>query len=159
MNDELYRNITARSGVELRPANEDGIRQLQALSFPLNAVAFYRTAEPTSCAEINEARLLPIHDVVEENTNYVPGAYIHPHGYVVVATTIFGDVYCFDLNHATSSATAPVVLLSHEMIGSDSTKDEVERLAKRVAPAFDRFLESFGAGTLDQVPNYEFRRE
>jgi len=144
MNDELYRNITARSGVELRPANEDGIRQLQALSFPLNAVAFYRTAEPTSCAEINEARLLPIHDVVEENTNYVPGAYIHPHGYVVVAT---------------SSATAPVVLLSHEMIGSDSTKDEVERLAKRVAPAFDRFLESFGAGTLDKVPNYEFRRE
>ena len=155
MNDELYRTLTVHSGVALRPASDDGIRQLQTLGIPEDAIAFYREAEPAECAEIEKIRLLPITDVVEENTNYVPGAYIHPHGYVVFATTLYGDTYCFDLNSATSPAMAPIVLLSHEMIGDDTTKEEVRKLAKKIAPDFPSFLEAFVRGKLDMEPNYE----
>jgi hypothetical protein len=154
-NTELRDQIAAKSGILLQPANETGIEQLRSLKVPEDAIAFYREAEPAECAEIEKIRIWPIKDVVEENTNYVPGCYIQPHGYVVFATTIFGDTYCFDLNSAESSATAPIVLLSHEMVGDETSKEEVGRLAKKIAPDFRRFLEAFVAGELDAEPNYK----
>jgi len=155
MNDDLARAIATQCGVALRPASDDGIRQLQALGIPDDAITFYRQAEPAECAEIEKIRLWPIKRVAEENTDYVPGCYTQPYGYVVFATTFFGDTYCFDLNSGTSSATAPIVLLSHEMIGDETTKEEVGRLAKKMAPDFPSFLEAFVAGKLDMTPNYE----
>ena len=154
MNDELYHSIATKSGVALRPASEDGIRQLQALRFPEDAIAYYREAEPSRITEIEKIRLWPIKDVVEENTDYVPGCYIQPHGYVVFATTFCGDTYCFDLNAATSAMSAPIVLLSHEMIDDETTRETVGNLAKMIAPDFRSFLESFAAGSLDITPNY-----
>jgi hypothetical protein len=91
---------------------------------------------------------------MEENTNYLPRCYIRPHGCVLFSTTIFGDTYCFDLNSATSAATAPIVLLSHETIGTETTKEEVGSLAKKIALDFRSFLEAFVSGNLDMKPNH-----
>jgi hypothetical protein len=151
---QLRDQIAAKSGVQLGPANETGIEQLRVFKVPDDAIAFYREAEPSRYAEIEKIRLWPIQQVVEENTDYVPGCYARPHGYVVFATTVFGDTYCFDLNNAKSLGSTPIVLLSHEMIGDQTTKEEVTRLAKKIAPDFRSFFEAFVAGNLDITPNH-----
>jgi len=121
--------------------------QLQALNVPEDALSSFLEAEPAHHAEIENVRLLPISTVIEESTRYVPGAYIRPHGYVVFATTHCGDRYCFDLKGA-----VPIVLVSHEMVGEDTTKVELRSLAKQVATDFESFLVAFVAGTLDTTP-------
>jgi hypothetical protein len=52
MNAELYRLVAVKSGVELRSASKDQIRELIDLGVPEDAIDFYREAEPASCAEI-----------------------------------------------------------------------------------------------------------
>lgn len=154
MNANLYKLIAEKSGVKLRPANESQLRALIELGVPQQAVNFYREAEPGACAEIAEIRLWPIKDIIEENTKYVPGCYVRPHGYIVFSTTIFGDTYCFDLNCATSSAIAPVVLLSHEIFDETTTKEEIGKVAKSIAPDLPAFLDAFAAEVLDMNPIY-----
>jgi hypothetical protein len=154
MNDELHRAIATKSGVELRPATEGDLRELRNLNAPEDAIAFYREAEPTRCAEIKRIRLWPITKVVEENTDYIPGCYVQQYGYVVFSTTIYGDTYCFDLNSATSTASAPIVLLSHEVIDETTTEEQVRAMAKAIAPDLQTFLTAFVAGTLDMTPNF-----
>ena len=154
MNAELYRLVAVKSGVELRSASKDQIRELIDLGVPEDAIDFYREAEPASCAEIEDIRLWPISDVLEENTKFVPGCYVRPHGYIVFATTIFGDTYCFDLNSAPSTATAPIALLSHEIFDETTTKEQVSPVAKRIAPDLAAFLRAFVTGDLDMNPIY-----
>ena len=150
---EFRGRISEKTGVLLRPASDTSVVQLQGLNLPDDAISFFREAEPADVAEINNVRLLPIATMVEENSNYVPGCYIRPHGYVVFGTTLYGDTYCFDLNSAASRATAPIVLVSHEMVGEDTTKEELRNLAKSIAPDFASFLGSYVAGNLDITPN------
>ena len=133
MDVNLYREIVVKSRVELRPATQAQLQQLMELRVPEEAIRFYREPEPTRYAEIARVRLLPIKHVVEENTDYVPGCYVQPHGYVVFLTTIYGDTYCFDLNSANSTASAPVVLLSHEIFDETTTKEQVSKVAKKIA--------------------------
>jgi hypothetical protein len=80
MNANVYREIAEKSKVELRPASESQLRQLIELGGPEEAILFYREAEPIRCAEIAKIRLWPIKQVIEENTDYVPGCYVRPHG-------------------------------------------------------------------------------
>jgi hypothetical protein len=154
MNANLYREIAEKSRVELRPASESQLRQLIELGVPKEAILFYREAEPARCAEIAKTRLWPIKNVIEENTDYVPGCYVRPHGYVVFSTTIYGDTYCFDLNSANSTTSAPIVLLSHEIFDETTTKGEVSKVAKKIAPDLAAFLHLFAEGELDMIPDY-----
>ena len=85
------------------------------------------------------------HLVIEENTDYVPGCYVRPHGYIVFSTTIYGDAYGFDLNSA-NSTTSPIALLSHEIFDETSTKEEVSKVAKKIAPDLVAFLHLFAPG-------------
>ncbi len=152
MTKELQVAIASRSGVALRPATEESIRHLQDLGVPEEAIAFYRDAEPAKCAEIQRIRLWPIAQVVEENSDYIPGCYAQQYGYVVFSTTIYGDTYCFDLKSATSAKSAPIVLLSHETIDETTTEQEIRASAKAIALDLQTFLTSFVAGTLDITP-------
>ncbi|WP_156885957.1 SMI1/KNR4 family protein [Rheinheimera baltica] len=68
--------------------------------------------EPSETAEVNGVRLYPVDELVGENTNYVPGANLSPKGYVVIATTEYGDAYCVDLNDE-MHGHHPLVLMSH----------------------------------------------
>lgn len=124
------------------------------MGVPQEAIRFYREAEPTRCVEIAKIRLWPIKDVIEENTDYVPGCYVRPHGYVVFSTTIYGDTYCFDLNSSNSAPSTPIVLLSHEIFDETTTKEDVIKVAKKIAPDLSAFLNGFAAGELDMEPIY-----
>ena len=108
------------------------------------------------CAEIEKARLWPISELVVENTDAVPGYYAHPCGYVVFATTIYGDAFCFDTNSLGFPASASVVLIAHDLEPENDQmkRQDLEKLAKPVAVNFEDFLQKFVAGTLDLKPLY-----
>jgi len=122
--------------------------KLQQLGLPTVVVDFYRSYEPVRYAEIAGVRLWPISDVIAENQRYVPGTDVRPHGFVVFASTVSGDAYCFDL----TTAEPQVVLLSHEVPFEGMARQQVQALAKPIATNLDAFLSSFVAGALESEP-------
>jgi hypothetical protein len=150
----LLDKIKEKSNVEFRPAAPGGVELLRSIGVPEDALAFYRDSEPTKCAEIDDIRLWPVADVLGENKDFVPGCFTQPHGYVVFATTIFGDAFCFDRNALASSETAPVVLIAHDWDWDAIKYADIVKLAKPTAPSFKDFLEAYASETLDILPNY-----
>jgi SMI1 / KNR4 family (SUKH-1) len=114
---------------------------------------FFSAYEPSACVE-HQVRLWPIEQILEENESYVPGCYASKHGYVVFATTLCGDTYCFDISQG--GQTEPrIVLLSHEVIDEDTTAAQISRLAKPVAKSLYEFLDQFVRGEVDEECVYE----
>ena len=151
----LLDEIRQKAKVDFRPASEVDIEALRALGVPSDVLAFYRDCEPAQTAEIGEVRLRPITDILEENRDYVPGAYSQPCGYVVFATTLYGDAFCFDTREA-SGTTAPVVLIAHDLEpeNGEMKREDLARLAKPIAISFSEFLQGFASETLDIRPIY-----
>jgi hypothetical protein len=151
----LLDEIKQKSRVEFRPATAGKMDKLRALGLPEDALTFYRDSEPARTAEIAKVRLRTIEDIVDENRDYVPGAYTQPCGYVVFATTIYGDVFCFDIR-ALSDRTAPIVLIAHDLEpeSEEMKREDLTKLAKPVAASFAEFLQKFVAETLDIKPLY-----
>ncbi len=145
---DLARAVATKADVALRPASAEDLARLRALGVPPSVVSFYERFEPAACAEISDVRLWPIAEVVEENTDYVPGCDLHPRGFVVFATTVFGDAYCLDLNEP----GPPVTLMSHEVLFSELGPDELGAVRKVVASSFDDFIRHFASGGLDLEP-------
>lgn len=151
----LGQQIAEKSGVSLRPAAPESISALQRLGIPNDAIAFFSEFEPTECADINGVRLWPVKEIVAENRDYVPGCYILQHGYVVFATTLFGDAFCFDMKEAVAQGT-PAVLISHDGYDWDQvTSEEIARVKKPIASDFKSFLQTYVEEMLDIEPNYE----
>jgi len=146
---KLIDQISAQTGTTFRPASEAHLSALRALPLPNPIVDFFALHEPSDCAE-GQVRLWPIAEIIKENRDLVPGAYVAPHGYVVFATTFCGDTYCFDLNEVDEQNEPRVVLISHEVVGEDITADEAIRLAKPVAKNLFEFLERFAREELDE---------
>src|SRR5436853_2493602 len=108
--------IARNTGVSFGPATPESLEQLTALGCPADVAAFYALHEPSECAELCGIRLWPIADIVGENTELLPGADLCPRGYVVFATTEFGDAFCLDLNPMPHRQASPtVVVMSHEL--------------------------------------------
>jgi hypothetical protein len=146
---KLIDQITARTETVFRPASEDDLAALRTLRLPRPVIEFFARYEPSDCAE-GQVRLWPIANVLEENSDFVPGAYICALGYIVFATTFCGDVYCFDLNKVDKKGEPPIVLISHEAVDEDITTEEVGGLAKHVAKNLFEFLEKFARDDLDE---------
>jgi hypothetical protein len=149
----LIGQIAEQTEVEFRAASPLDLAKLEALGLPDSLLAFYREFEPSECAQ-GQVRLWPITNVLEENEAYVPGAYVSKHGYIVFATTLSGDTYCFDLTQH-GQAEPRIVLLSHEVIHEDTTAAEISRLAKPVAQTLHEFLQQFIRGEVDEKCIYE----
>jgi hypothetical protein len=88
--------------------------EFRSLGTPEDAMVFYGNPELARCAEIGRVRLWPIADLLVENRDTVPGCYAQPCGYVVFASTIYGNAFCFD-THVVSDAGVPVVLIAHDL--------------------------------------------
>jgi hypothetical protein len=149
--------IATKTGVSLRPASGDDLHALADLGAPEAILSFYREYEPDTGAELGKVRLWPIADIIVENSDAVPGADLHPHGFVTFATTIHGDAYCFDTAGAMSTRDAPVVIMTHEVIFEDLDREVIMSARKRVASGFDDFLSRFVNEALDTEPNYPAR--
>jgi SMI1/KNR4 family protein SUKH-1 len=147
----VAQRIVERSGVELHPAAEEDVSRFADLGAMGLVRDFFAQFEPSACAEIAGARLWPIAELVVENTALVPGADLHPRGFLVVGTTDCGDAYCVDLKAGGSDP--PVVLYSHEEDWEAADDVQLLALRKVVARSFTEFLEAFAAGTLDREPS------
>jgi len=149
---QIAERISKRWGTSLLPASEDDIRALTDLGTPESLNEFYRAHEPSAMLEIGNVRLWPTAEIVIENADMVPGAYLRVHGFVTFATTIYGDAYCFDTRAASNGTDAPVVLMSHEVDFEPLDHPAVASLRKQVASGLTDFLFSFVAETLELDP-------
>jgi hypothetical protein len=140
--EEIAAAIAAKTKVALRPASAADLEALRALQAPTPVLSFYERFEPADGVEFNRVRLCPIRSILEENHDYVPGADLYPHGYLVFATTLYGDTYCLDLN----DPGPPVIIMTHEVTFEGMAPGEIKRYRRRVADDFLQFLERFVAG-------------
>jgi hypothetical protein len=152
--EDTAADISRKAGVSLGSATEADLRRLADVGAPESIVSFYRQYEPKAAAEIGNARLWPIVDIIAENTDYVPGADLRPHGFVTFATTIYGDAYCFDTGLSEHQSDAPVVLMSHEVNWEALDRAAILSCRKRVAGGFDEFLSRFVGASLETEPEY-----
>ncbi len=147
--EAIVRIISEQTGVAFRPASRGALASLAAFNVPEAVIRFYREHEPARRVE-GQVRLLPIEDMVVENTQGVPGVCVQPHGYVVFASTVYGDAYCFNGNKVNAEGEPEIVLVSHEAVQEDSTAEEVHRLVKKVASSLFVFLDQFSEGVIDE---------
>jgi hypothetical protein len=121
-----------------KPEKTD-LNYLMSLNLPDDVLDFYSQYSPIYTIEINNIRLLPISEIVEENANYTPGYILRPLNFCVIATTIEGDVYCI---HNTTT-TYSVIIASHDEISEEQSVDEIMNGIKQVSDTFINFLNAF----------------
>lgn len=117
--------IATQTGTEFRAASKSDLAALGALRLPDPVLSFFAQHEPSECAE-GQVRLWPIADMLQENRDLIPGAYIAPLGYVVFSTTFCGDAYCFNVNVVNQQNEPQIVLISHEVVDKDITAEEAK---------------------------------
>ena len=121
------------------------IDYLKGLNLPKEVLDFYNDFAPADIIEINAIRLLPISEVVEENTNYIPGYLLTPLGFCVIATTIEGDVYCIN----NTSSLYNIVIASHDEIYEGQEVDEILKGTRQIADTLNDFLNLFAEQKLN----------
>jgi hypothetical protein len=146
---KLIADIEAHTGGRFRRAESAALDQLRAFKLPDSVVSFFRDYEPTECIE-GQVRLWPIAEMLRENRDYVPGADVSPHGFVVFATTICGDTYCFDINATDENGEPGIVLVSHDDNFEGMPPEQIKTLAKPIARNLAAFLEMFLSDSLDE---------
>lgn len=146
---KLIADIEAHTGGRFRRAETEALDQLRSFNLPASVVSFFRDFEPTECIE-GQVRLWPISEMLRENRDYVPGADVSPHGYIVFATTICGDTYCFDLNVIDENGEPRIVLISHDEDFEGMSSDQITGLAKPIAPNLAAFLEMYLFDKIDE---------
>jgi SMI1 / KNR4 family (SUKH-1) len=150
----LVNKIQEVERAHLAPASADGLKRAQDAGFPAELLELYRECDPPVCIELKH-RIWSIDNALVENQGAVPGCGLFPHGFIVFASTMFGDAYCIDKNVTNQDGQHPVVLFSHEMIGEDSTLSEIQSLRVEVATSLSDFLLKFVDGTLIEEPSFE----
>ena len=145
---QLTSAISKTTSGTFQPAARADLTKLARLGVPESILAFYREFEPEDCVE-GQVRLWNIEHIVQENTDLTPGYVVQPLGYVVFATTLCGDTYCFDLT-GSQRGEIPIVLISHETIGEGMTLDEVQKVAKPIARSLNEFLQQFASNEIDE---------
>jgi len=130
--------------------NKKDLDYLKSSKYPDCILEFYKHKEPQNCVEINGARLWSINNLKVENEDGVPVYVIYDLGYRAIGTTIYGDVYCLNVDQLMNNGQPFIYILSHDEIEDDEeyTNDEILSKIIKVADSFNEFLEKFIEGTL-----------
>ena len=143
----VIEQIAEKTGVRFRGASAFELSKLEVLGLPQGIIDFYGSFEPAE--RVGERfRLWPIEHILEENEALFPGCHVSKLGYIVFATTVYGDTYCFDLTRRRQD-DPQIVLISHEVVTEHTTAIDLERLAKPVARNLYEFLQQFIRGEID----------
>ena len=152
----IAEQISHKSGVELAPCRVEHLEWLRWIGIPSEALDFYQWSMPTKTAEIGKVRLCSAGEIYFENRDQcLPGSYANPNGYIIFATTVYGDAFCFD-TRSESGARTPIVLIAHDLEpeGEEMSREKLARLAKPISETFAGFLASLVAEKLDIEPLY-----
>ncbi|MCB0196898.1 MAG: hypothetical protein KDJ65_33420 [Anaerolineae bacterium] len=134
--------------LHLRAAADDDIQWLRSNGVPKNVVAFFAVAEPVQWIDIAGVEIGPISGLKGANRQAVPGIAASRYGYIVIAQTISGDVYCIDTHQVDEDGQSPIYIVNHERVGEDASRQEVKAGSRLVATSFHEFLIRFIAEDL-----------
>jgi hypothetical protein len=146
--ERIAEQLSEQMDATFRPAADLDIARLEALGLPESVLDFYRDFEPSEAVE-GQVRLWPIERILEENETLLPGCYVSRLGFVVFASTFTEDAYCFNITQD-APADPPIVLISQDAIGEETTSRHLFRLAKPVARNLEHFLEQFLRSEIDE---------
>jgi ankyrin repeat protein len=132
-----------RTGVNFGPADPADMEELGGLGLPESVISFYRHHEPQSF--LMGLKVWPVGGVIYESTKCHPGVELLPHSVVVLASTITGDVYGYNLKELDASGEPSIYWFDHEMAGTE----ELMKTAKRVADNIADFLSRAARNELD----------
>lgn len=147
--------IKQKTKGRFQPASEEDLQRLRAICPNEEVLTFYRKYEPQGTVE-GMVRLWSIVDILQENSEYVPGCELIKHNYVTFASTLSGDAYCFDLNmkKTINGHTPRITLFAHDIPFENRSKGFVDSLSKTVAMNLDDFLQKFIDEKIDEECRY-----
>ena len=151
---KLIKKIQKKSGSEFGSASKQDIESLRKLNLPNTIIDFYNEFEPKDLCEIDFIRLHSILDIALENSEMIPGCEISRHGFIVFASTSYGDAYCFDLTELSDSLVPKIVLIPHDIDFTAISRNDLKKLKKTIAENISEFLNLFLKSKLDIEPLY-----
>lgn len=123
--EKLINNIQKEHSDYFAPASDEDISKLRKLfnKYDLEKVIdFYRLYQP---AEIPSTCLLDIEGIFRECCDLAPCAYLYKFGVFPIATTIGGNVVCFDANDVVDGEPS-VLYADHDFCFYDDEADKIE---------------------------------
>ncbi len=82
-------------GGAIGAANHDEMKHLKCLNLDSADLAFYGSHFPKEELELN-AILLPLAGIISEMNDAVPGVFVKGHGYIPIARSYGGDLFCIN---------------------------------------------------------------
>jgi len=131
-----------------RPASQQDIEYLKKTEYPADIIAFFVKNEPLQQMDEAGVRFGLISDMRIENEGAVPGIAAAPVGYLNIASTMYGDTYCVDINSTGTTGLHPIVMVSHDEVDEDTNPDDIHNGIKKICESFQEFLERFCAHSL-----------
>lgn len=137
---KLWEEIIDVCEVYLRVPNVEEIDELSELNMPDYFIDFYSEYVPIFCTFIGSIKLIPPDDLVEENTNCVPGADVYKTGFTVFASTEEGNAYCFDMNSKNEEDEHDIYLISCTVNFENTSYEYIIRNSKFIGASFKDFI-------------------
>ena len=137
------------TGVSYGKAKGWNLRILEFIGAPPKIVSFYAAYNPEDMIE-GSVRFHTLAHVLEENFLLFPGMALRKKGYIVFATTLCGDAYCFDLEDLDENGWPRVVLHSVDTDYREYSRAEIETVAKPIAENLSHFLKLLLTDRVDQ---------
>ncbi len=154
MNNPFISFLESLEEITLEISSDDAvqkIRELTADRLPAMFLETYAASAPKDDAEFGDYVFYGLDRMIDENTDYVPGANLLPLGLFTFASTFDGDCICFDM----TDPKFPVYQCSHTLHNGEDdicySKNEkffelpfnyenVVKTAPRLADSFDEFV-------------------
>lgn len=137
-----------------QPARQEDLEWLAGQGIPESVRQFYEGAEPSWTVESEGVFLISIAKMIDVNKNVVPGVITSKFGYIVIAETISGDVFCVNTHCLDAMGQPLIYMISHDRLGSDATVNELRENSRFITATFRRFLQRFAASTLPYDFNF-----
>lgn len=141
--DQMDQNIT------FMPAEEADIGWLVEAGVPYDLLHFYALANPSGSFSANAVEIYPLTRLKELNETHNAADEMRSRGFLIIATTVIGDIYFVNANQADSST---IYLGSHDHLLNGITDSEFEEYSTLGAISIQQFLAKFMAGQL----SYDF---
>lgn len=147
---QLIKEALAKQGKskEFKTASAEAVSYLKETGMPEAVVHFFQQAEPVDGIDLDGSRLWPVSELKIENEDAVPGYIIYPLGYRIIGSTVYGDVYCINLNSIDPHGQPEVYLASHDEIYEDMSTEEIKAGVVKIAATFREFLQKYSEGSL-----------
>lgn len=122
-------------------ADNKELAYLKNINVPEQIIEFYRQLGIVDSIEVNGVELLSVDKIKIENIEAVPGLIIFLLGYCVIASTLYGDVYCIKRNDNLNDSN--VFIASHDEIYEGLDNNQIQSSMISVCNSFTNFLEMF----------------